>query len=69
MTRAQRIIFLLERGVLLEYLSSFIHSLLFMLPNRLLRARRLFIRNVTITAPIGAYEHEKKAPQRLITFV
>ena len=37
-----------------------------MLPNRLLRARRLFIRNVTITAPIGAYEHEKKAPQRLI---
>ena len=37
-----------------------------MLPNRLLRARRLFIRNLTITAPIGAYEHEKKAPQRLI---
>lgn len=37
-----------------------------MIPARLLTARRLFIRRLTLVAPIGAYEHEKLAPQRLV---
>lgn len=37
-----------------------------MIPARLLTARRLFICRLTLVAPIGAYEHEKLAPQRLV---
>lgn len=37
-----------------------------MIPSQLLKARRIFIRDLTLSAPIGAYDHEKSAPQSLI---